>query len=109
MATAFNGLFEALGGSDEQLENTLSVVDNIGQAIGSYYSGNYAGVVSGAMGALTGVAKLFNNEGKIDNEIARQERAVNSLQHAYEKLKRVWTMPLIRKSSTNTTKIGRCP
>lgn len=88
MATAFNGLFEALGGSDEQLENTLSVVDNIGQAIGSYYSGNYAGVVSGAMGALTGVAKLFNNEGKIDNEIARQERAVKSLQHAYEKLKK---------------------
>lgn len=88
MATAFNGLFEALGGSDEQLENTLSVVDNIGQAIGSYYSENYAGVVSGAMGALTGVAKLFNNEGKIDKEIARQERAVNSLQHAYEKLKK---------------------
>jgi hypothetical protein len=88
MATAFNGLFEALGGSDEQLENTLSVVDNIGQAIGSYYSGNYAGVVSGAIGALTGVAKLFNNEGKIDKEIARQERAVNSLQHAYEKLKK---------------------
>lgn len=88
METAFNGLFEALGGSDEQLENTLSVVDNIGQAVGSYYSGNYAGVVSGAMGALTGVAKLFSNEGKIDKEIARQERAVNSLQHAYEKLKK---------------------
>jgi chromosome segregation ATPase len=88
MATAFNGLFDVLGGSDEQLENTLSVVDNIGQAIGSYYSGNYAGVVSGAMGALTGVAKLFSNEGKIDKEIARQERAVNSLQHAYEKLKK---------------------
>lgn len=88
MATAFNGLFEALGGSDEQLENTFSVVDNIGQAIGSYYSGNYAGVVSGAIGALTGVAKLFNNEGKIDKEIARQERAVNSLQHAYEKFKK---------------------
>lgn len=88
MATAFNGLFETLGGSDEQLENTLSVVDNIGQAIGSYYSGNFAGVVSGAMGALTGVAKLFSNEGKIDKEIARQERAVNSLQHAYEKLKK---------------------
>lgn len=88
MATAFNGLFEALGGSDDQLENTLSVVDNIGQAIGSYYSGNYAGVVSGAMGVLTGVAKLFSNEGKIDKKIARQERAVNSLQHAYEKLKK---------------------
>lgn len=88
MATAFNGLFEALGGSDEQLENTLSIVDNIGQAVGSYYSGNYAGVVSGAMGALTGVAKLFSNEGKIDKEIARQERAINSLKHAYEKLKK---------------------
>ncbi len=88
MATAFNGLFEALGGSDEQLENTLSVVDNIGQAIDSYYSGNYAGVAAGAMGVLTGVAKLFSNERKIDKEIARQERAVNSLQHAYEKLKK---------------------
>lgn len=88
MATAFNGLFEALGGSDANLENTLDIVSNIGQAVGSYYSGNYAGVVSGAMGALTGVAKLFSNEGKIDKEIARQERAVNSLQHAYEKLKK---------------------
>ena len=88
MATAFNGLFEALGGSDEQLENTLSIVDNIGQTIGSYYSGNYAGVAAGAMGAITGIAKLFSNEGKIDKEIARQERAINSLQHAYEKLKK---------------------
>lgn len=88
MATAFNGLFEALGGSDEQLENTLSIVDNIGQAIGSYYSGNYAGVAAGAMGAITGIAKLFSKEGKIDKEIVRQERAVNSLQHAYEKLKK---------------------
>lgn len=88
MTTAFNGLFEALGGSDEQLQNTLSVVDNIGQAIGSYYSGNYAGVAAGAMGALTGIAKLFSNEGKIDKEIARQERAINSLQHAYEKFKK---------------------
>lgn len=88
MANSFNALFEALGGSDANLENTLDIVSNIGQAVGSYYSGNYAGVVSGAMGALTGVAKLFSNEGKIDKEIARQERAVNSLQHAYEKLKK---------------------
>ena len=88
MANSFNALFEALSGSDANLENTLDVVSSIGQATGSYYSGNYAGVVSGAMGALTGVAKLFSNEGKIDKEIARQERAVNSLQHAYEKLKK---------------------
>lgn len=88
MANSFNTLFEALSGSDANLENTLDIVSNIGQAVGSYYSENYAGVVSGAMGALTGVAKLFSNEGKIDKEIARQERAVNSLQHAYEKLKK---------------------
>lgn len=88
MANSFNALFGALSGSDANLENTLDIVSNIGQAVGSYYSGNYAGVVSGAMGALTGVAKLFSNEGKIDKEIARQERAVNSLQHAYEKLKK---------------------
>jgi hypothetical protein len=88
MANSFNALFEALSGSDANLENTLNIVSSIGQAVGSYYSGNYAGVVSGAMGALTGVAKLFSNEGKIDKEIARQERAINSLQHAYEKLKK---------------------
>lgn len=88
MANSFNALFEVLSGSDANLENTLDIVSNIGQAVGSYYSGNYAGVVSGAMGALTGVAKIFSNEGKIDKEIARQERAVNSLQHAYEKLKK---------------------
>lgn len=88
MANSFNALFEALSGSDANLENTLDIVSSIGQAVGSYYSGNYAGVVSGAMGALTGVAKLFSNEGKIDKEIARQERAINSLQHAYEKLKK---------------------
>lgn len=88
MANSFEALFEALSGSDANLENTLDIVSNIGQAVGSYYSGNYAGVVSGAMGALTGVAKLFSNEGKIDKEIARQERTINSLQHAYEKLKK---------------------
>lgn len=88
MANSFNALFEVLSGSDANLENTLDIVSSIGQAVGSYYSGNYAGVVSGAMGALTGVAKLFSNEGKIDKEIARQERAVNSLQHAYEQLKK---------------------
>lgn len=88
MANSFNALFEALSGSDANLENTLDIVSSIGQAVGSYYSGNYAGVVSGAMGALTGVAKLFSNEEKIDKEIACQERAVNSLQHAYEKLKK---------------------
>lgn len=88
MANSFNALFEALSGSDANLENTLDIVSSIGQAVGSYYSGNYAGVVSGAMGALTGIAKLFSNEGKIDKEIARQERAINSLQHAYEKLKK---------------------
>ena len=88
MANSFTALFETLSGSDANLENTLDIVSSIGQAVGSYYSGNYAGVVSGAMGALTGVAKLFSNEGKIDKEIARQERAVNSLQHAYEKLKK---------------------
>lgn len=88
MANSFNTLFEVLSGSDANLENTLDIASSIGQAVGSYYSGNYAGVVSGAMGALTGVAKLFSNEGKIDKEIARQERAINSLQHAYEKLKK---------------------
>lgn len=88
MASAFSGLFEALGGSDEQLQNTLSIVDSIGQAVGSYYSGNYAGVVSGAVGALTGIVKLFNNESSIDKEIKRQERAITKLQKRYEELKK---------------------
>lgn len=88
IASAFSGLFEALGGSDEQLQNTLGIVDSIGQAVGSYYSGNYAGVVSGAVGALTGIVKLFNNESSIDKEIKRQERAITKLQKRYEELKK---------------------
>lgn len=88
MASAFSGLFEALGGSDEQLQNTLGIVDSIGQAVGSYYRGNYAGVVSGAVVALTGIVKLFNNESSIDKEIKRQERAITKLQKRYEDLKK---------------------
>lgn len=88
IASAFSGLFEALGGSDEQLQNTLGIVDSIGQAVGSYYSGNYAGVVSGAVGALTGIVKLFNNESSIDKEIKRQERAITKLQKRYQELKK---------------------
>lgn len=88
MTSAFSGLFEALGGSDEQLQNTLSIVDSIGQAVASYASGNYAGVVSGAVGAITGIVKLFNNESGIDKEIKRQERAITKLQKRYEELKK---------------------
>lgn len=88
MATAFSGLFEALGGSDAKLENTLNIVDNIGQAVGSYYKKDYAGMVAGAMGAITGIVKLFTDESDIDEEIERQERAINALQHAYQKLKK---------------------
>lgn len=87
MASSFNGLFEALGGNDAQLENAMSIVDNVGSAIGSYFSGNWAGVASGVMGVATGIAKLFSNDEKINKEIERQERAINSLQHSYEKLK----------------------
>lgn len=87
MASSFNGLFEALGGSDAQLENAMSIVDNVGSAIGSYFSGNWAGVASGVMGVATGIAKLFSNESKIDKEIQRQEQSINSLQRSYNKLK----------------------
>ncbi len=88
MATAFSGLFEALGGSDAKLENTLNIVDNIGQAVGSFYKKDWAGMAAGAMGAITGVVKLFTDESDIDAEIERQERAVSALQHAYQKLKK---------------------
>lgn len=88
MATAFNGLFEALSGSDANLENTLNIVDNIGQAVGSYYSGNYAGVVSGAMGAITGAIKLFNTKDKkLQKEIERHQKVVDKLKDAYDDLK----------------------
>lgn len=88
MTTAFSGLFEALGGSDEGLEQTLNIVDNIGQAVGSYYSGNYAGVVSGAMGAITGAIKLFNTKDKkLQKEIERHQKVVDKLKDAYDDLK----------------------
>lgn len=88
MTTAFSGLFEALGGSNAKLENTLNIVDNIGQAVASFYKKDWAGMTAGAMGAITGVVKLFTDESDIDAEIERQERAINALQHAYQKLKK---------------------
>lgn len=88
MGQAFNTLASSLGNTDETLSNSVNFLDHAGQAIGSFYSQNWAGVVSNAVGAIGDVINIFSSEGKIDKEIARQERAVNRLQYAYDNLKK---------------------
>lgn len=88
MGQAFNTLASSLGNTDETLSNSVNFLDHAGQAIGSFYSQNWAGVVSNAVGAIGDIINIFTSEGKIDKEIARQERAVNRLQYAYDNLKK---------------------
>lgn len=45
-------------------------------------------IISAALQIATAIANLFNDESDIDEEIERQERLVNDLQHSYEKLKK---------------------
>ena len=87
MGQAFSGLMDSLGQSSPQLQNYFNLLDHIGAAVASYYSGNYAGMILGAVGAISDIAQIFSNESGIDKEIERQQRLISSLQHSYENLK----------------------
>lgn len=87
MGSAFAALGQNLGIADDTFSNSVNLIDHAGQAIGSFYSKNWAGVVSNAVGAIGDVINLFSSESKIDKEIERQERAVTRLQNAYSNLK----------------------
>ena len=45
-------------------------------------------IISAALQVATAIANLLNDESKIDKKIQEQERAVNALQYAYNKLKK---------------------
>lgn len=87
MGQAFGSLGQNLGIADDYFTNSVNLIDHAGQAIGSFYSKNWAGVVSNAVGAVGDIINLFSSESKIDKEIERQERAVTRLQNAYSDLK----------------------
>lgn len=87
MGQAFGSLGQNLGIADDYFSNSVNLIDHAGQAVGSFYSKNWAGVVSNAVGAVGDIINLFSSESKIDKEIERQERAVTRLQNAYSDLK----------------------
>lgn len=87
MGQAFGSLGQNLGIADDYFTNSVNLIDHAGQAVGSFYSKNWAGVVSNAVGAVGDIINLFSSESKIDKEIERQERAVTRLQNAYSDLK----------------------
>ncbi len=87
MGTAFNSLLSSLGESDTVLSNAVNLADHAGQAIGSYFSGNYAGVVSNAVGAIGDVINILSGDNKLTKQIEALQRSVQRLQRSYENLK----------------------
>ena len=87
MGQAFNTLLQGLGSTDTTLSNSINLLDHIGQAVGSYYQGNYGAIVSNAVGAIGDIVNIFGNENDITSLIEQQERQVSKLEVAYDKLK----------------------
>jgi DNA repair exonuclease SbcCD ATPase subunit len=87
MGTAFNSLMSSLGESDSNLTNAVNLVDHLGQAVGSYFSGNYGSLVSNAVGAIGDVINLLNGDNNLTKQIEEMRRSVEKLQRSYETLK----------------------
>lgn len=87
MGTAFNSLLSSLGESDSDLSNAVNLVDHVGQAVGSYFSGNYTGIVSNAIGAIGDVINILSGDNKLTKQIEELQRSVQRLQRSYENLK----------------------
>lgn len=88
MGQAFASLASNLGSTDATLTNSINLLDHAGQAVGSYFSGNYAGLVSNAVGAIGDIVNLFTDESEINKRIEEIERSINRLQYAYDGLKK---------------------
>ena len=88
MGQAFNSLLQGLGNTDATLSNSVNLLDHAGQAVASFYQKNWAGLVANAVGAIGDIVNLATDESAIDSKLESLENAVNSLQYAYEKLKK---------------------
>ncbi len=88
LQSVFDSLNVSLGMSSQALSGTFSAIQGVLTTAKGIKNGDIAGTVSGIAGIIGGLATIFNDESKIDKEIERQERAINALQNAYEKLKK---------------------
>lgn len=88
LTSAFSSFSEAMTGeTNKELTTTLSIVDNIGQAIGNYYSGNYGGMAANIIGVFTAIGELMSDDSGLSEAITRQSYLLDLLQRKYEKLK----------------------
>lgn len=85
-ATAVRGIGDAFGGLSSEAEVAVDIIDNIGQAIGNYYAGNYGGMVASGMGALSGIFQLASGDISRRNKISDLTAEVDRLQNAFERL-----------------------
>lgn len=88
LGNGINGLLSALGVTDTQTQNIVESFSSLGETVGAAMSGNIVGAIQGGLSFITSVVKIFTDESGIDKEIERQQRAINSLQNAYDGLKK---------------------
>lgn len=84
---------EAFGGKlDDSAKQTIqsvqNIVNGIGNAIQSYFSGDWAQMVAGIVQVVVEVAKLIggSKDKRLEKRIKKQQQAVNDLKRAYDDL-----------------------
>lgn len=100
-ATAVRGIGDAFGGLSGEAEVAVDVLDNIGQAIGNFYAGNYGGMVANAAGAISGIVQLFSGDIRRREQIADLSAEISKLQNAFERLEKsmndAWSLSSLEK------------
>lgn len=87
VASNLGSLINSLGGNvGGDLETTLNMLDNIGQAVGNYFSGNYAGMVSNAIGIIGEMSTLISGDNRRQEAIESLQTEVKILEKAYDRL-----------------------
>lgn len=100
-ATGIRGIGDAFGGLSSEAEVAVDVLDNIGQAIGNFYAGNYGGMVANAAGAISGIVQLFSGDIGRREQIADLSAEISKLQNAFERLEKTmndaWSLSSLEK------------
>lgn len=92
---ALNGvtsIADALGADEDTLyilDNITDAVGGLAQAVTGFAEGGPMGILNGIAGIgsfATGIINLFNNDRKHEREIKRQQRVIDELSDAYDRL-----------------------
>ena len=81
------GLFDAIGGGNEDLKTALTIFGDMGGIVANIAQKNWAGVVAGAIGLIGTIASSLNGDDDLQAEIEKQQRAISQLQWEYNNLK----------------------